>query len=361
MLIRMKFEFTDLIESILDHLPEKLFKSKTTTFLDPNMGGGQFVKSIEDRLRRYGHSDENIADRVFGFESNQMRINYVVNKHGLVGNYSALKTMKFLECEEFGMKFDCVVGNPPFSSHAEGKTAGKRGRELYIDFFKKSVEMADYVAMVMPTTNKKVQEKHNNLLKEKANVIEFIPDDVFDVTMPMWYVVVNGTDQKPNVSFDITNVVGNTIKWTKGKVNMTHYKELTGGHGEDNKAKSNDITIYHKLNNKGLVTKFGKRANFKDHEFFPNTGYAVLMPQTITDDGWSRTKIVKCSGDQVAFNGMSIVFTNTKAQAQKLIDVMSTKSFKDQANNVKQGFNNMNMSCLTAIKIDKKVENDIFG
>ena len=68
MLIRLRADLDELVEEMLDLLPQKYFKSKTATFLDPAMGSGQFVSAIEKRLRDNGHDDENIAKRVYGFE-----------------------------------------------------------------------------------------------------------------------------------------------------------------------------------------------------------------------------------------------------------------------------------------------------
>lgn len=263
-------------------------------------------------------------------------------------------TMKELQLTmEDNMKFDLVIGNPPFSSHSEGKQAGKRGTELYIEFYRLALEISETVAMIMPTTDRKVQKKHNERLIETANVIEYIKDDVFKgISMPMWYVLSDNSRRKPKVEFSIFDKVGNDIDWQKGRVNMTAYKRLSGDHGKDKPSKRNSVTIYHKLNSKnGLIKKYGQKKHFKSHEFFPSKGYALLMPQTITDDGWSVTEIVKCTGNEVAFNGVNIVFTKTKREAKELVELMKTDKFKQQAIEVRQGFNNMNLSCLRAINL----------
>ena len=57
MLSRMKFEIEALVEEMLDQLPETVWTSNSTTFFDPAIGGGQFVRAIEQRLRERGHSD----------------------------------------------------------------------------------------------------------------------------------------------------------------------------------------------------------------------------------------------------------------------------------------------------------------
>jgi hypothetical protein len=109
MLARLKFKLDNLVNDILSHIPNDLIIHGT--ILDPAMGGGQFVKEIERRKRAAGKTDEEIRKTVFGIESNILRRNYAVNKHKLVGDYQVgnALTMDFN-----GMKFDVVIGNPPY-------------------------------------------------------------------------------------------------------------------------------------------------------------------------------------------------------------------------------------------------------
>jgi tRNA1(Val) A37 N6-methylase TrmN6 len=149
MLGRLKFDITDLVNEILDQLPSEIWSSSTTTFLDPAIGGGQFVQAVERRLRDAGHSYENIASRVYGYESNRMRINFAVNKYKLVGIYT---NADFLE-ENINMKFDVVVGNPPYQESKEhGKKVTGNGA-LWVKFTLKSIELCKdngYVAFIIP-------------------------------------------------------------------------------------------------------------------------------------------------------------------------------------------------------------------
>lgn len=264
------------------------------------------------------------------------------------------------------MKFDMIVGNPPFSKAGEGKTSGKRSEELYIQFYKWAVTRADIVAMVLPTTDKKLQKNHNDLLRQTANTITYIDDSVFPgVTMPMWYVISNknNTSRPNNISWVLDGSVGNDIPWFKGPINMTTHKNIVGDHlGYASPQKPSDILIYHKVNaTHGLVSLYCDKQYINEGALFPKTGYAVLMPQTFNDDGWSKVEIVKCNGKQTAFNGMNIVFVSKKDHGQRLIELMKTPEFIKEANKVKQGFNNMNLSCLRAIKLTRDFSEIIEG
>ena len=154
MLSRMKFEIEPLVAEMLDQLPESVWTSTTSTFFDPAIGGGQFVRAIEQRLRSCGHSDANIRNRVFGFEESELHIRFSVNKYKLVGQYVRKPYEKFFELDN-SMKFDVVVGNPPYQNTHEKDAESKRkvGNKLWYQFIFKATELVKpngYVAMVSP-------------------------------------------------------------------------------------------------------------------------------------------------------------------------------------------------------------------
>lgn len=149
MLSRMKFEIEPLVNEMLDQLPASVWTSNSNTFFDPAIGGGQFVREIERRLRAHGHSDANIRRRVFGLEESDLHIRYAVNKNKLVGQYARKTYEKFFELDDT-MKFDVVIGNPPYQS-GNGEKGGKHS--LWRKFVKQGfnlVKKNGYVAMVCP-------------------------------------------------------------------------------------------------------------------------------------------------------------------------------------------------------------------
>lgn len=213
MLGRLKFELDELSNEMLDQLPKEIFESKTITFLDPCMGGGQFVVSIERRLRQHGHSDANIAKRVYGVESSELRHNYAINKHALVGQYFVCEN--YLEYDE-KMKFDVVIGNPPYGLSADQGKKRDSAANLWPLFVIKSFSLLHqngYLAMITPngwmTPSADVGKgtsgiKIYNLMREQNTLTININEcgKHFDVGSSFTYYVIQNAPYSGN-----TNVV----------------------------------------------------------------------------------------------------------------------------------------------------------
>jgi len=163
MLGRLKFEITPVVNQILDALPQDVWQSSTTTFLDPAMGGGQFLIEIQRRLQSAGHSVENISTRIYGCEKNKLRVNYAKNNKKLVSKH--LHISDFLSHDWGDMKFDVIVGNPPYQDGTQQSRLGSRGESaLWPKFVKAALDLlhpGGYMAMIHPTSWRKPSDRYN--------------------------------------------------------------------------------------------------------------------------------------------------------------------------------------------------------
>lgn len=203
MLPRSKFDIDLLVQNELNKIPEKMWTSRVSTFLDPAMGGGQFVRAIESRLREYGHSDKNISKRVFGIESSKLLVEYARNKYKLVGTYS---WGDFLETDFGKMIFDNTVGNPPY---LKGK---------WIEFLKRSVELSNnYVVMISPDGTNNYSTRSDKLisfLNENGIQSKIECTDYFPTVLSGKIVTYFLDKNKPAVPdvFDPTDDLGRLLK-----------------------------------------------------------------------------------------------------------------------------------------------------
>jgi len=186
--VRLEFKIEKLVNKMLDNIPTYIWRSSTTTFLDPCMAGGQFCYEIERRLRSYGHSEENIAGRVFGWEANEQIIQFAVNSKRLIGKYSVVNVLNLKYNRN--MDYDIIAGNPPYNATAGYKTLedykivdGKHGeKRLYYFFTKLAIDVKKkngYVMFVQPTCWKTSDDGQNLrqwLHNQKIKMTVLIPD-----------------------------------------------------------------------------------------------------------------------------------------------------------------------------------------
>ena len=144
-MLRVKLEFDELINEMLDKIPEDYWKSENATFLDPAAAGGQILTAIENRLRKYGHSDENISNRVSGYFKSKFYSEIAKNRNKLVSNRNVARFL-----EEPMKHFDVIIGNPPFQKNQKNPNA--KGKGLWPKFWEKSLEHADKIILITPST-----------------------------------------------------------------------------------------------------------------------------------------------------------------------------------------------------------------
>ena len=214
-----------LVRRMLDKIPERIWRNPKSTFCDLSMGRGTFLVEIVNRLVYiYGYSQEDAISRVYGYE---IRVKYVnlMRRMGFVNIFHK----DSLE-EEFNMKFDVVIGNPPYQE----VTGAANSKGIWSNFVKKSFEICEeggYVSLIHPSGWRDVKGNFSHikdLLKSKnikyLNVNDFnTGKEVFGVgTNFDWYVVENSENENSE-----TNI--NTISDVDDLSNLNSMEFIPGG------------------------------------------------------------------------------------------------------------------------------------
>jgi hypothetical protein len=126
------FTSIEVVNEILDEIPERVWKNSKSIFLDPCMGKGTFLIEVVKRLVYiYGYTEQDAKSRVYGYD---IRVKYV--NHLTRRGFLNVRHKDYIN-EKIEMKFDSIVGNPPYQNNESDSDAGK----LYIDITKKSLNL----------------------------------------------------------------------------------------------------------------------------------------------------------------------------------------------------------------------------
>ena len=164
----------ELVKEMMDKIPTSVWENPTSTFLDPCMGKGTFLIDILRRLTTiYGYSKEDAMSRIYGYDVRVKYISYLKR-----GGFVNVFHKDFLN-ESIDMKFDVVVGNPPYQS------GNNKGNKLWIKFINKSLELSNNLCYVVPISLMTSESKQivdiRKTLNGKQNVFNLTKQGIFNV------------------------------------------------------------------------------------------------------------------------------------------------------------------------------------
>ena len=197
--------YPKVAKMMISKIPEKVLKSKDTTFYDRSMGSGQIVSEIEKILKDYGHSISNISKRMFGYGEGKWDTVVAKKDHKLVGKYF----YNGGERVKMDFKPTVTITNPAYSGV----------EQLHQQSFNKDVERTvngGYVVYIQPATTYLTQKKYK---KHEAKMAENVLKYKTDV-----YLLDPSIFEGAHINNDLSITVLHKVKNTTGKLNSITYK-----------------------------------------------------------------------------------------------------------------------------------------
>jgi hypothetical protein len=233
------------------------------------------------------------------------------------------------------MKFDFVVGNPPFTN---GSLNG--AKQLYVDFFKLADNIADNIAMIMPVSENKVKgdlKAHNNRIFNCLKINIDIKNHFPNVSnLQMWYVIKSKNLTMPALIQNNSNFGipwGNIPYIDGGKFKQSLPEGIFDTEFGNLSNTDESITIYHKINGTGVSKYFVPKSLIHSQfakKLSPKTGFIILISQSAIKSFGFHTQIIECSGNELFLNNLTkSVYVKTYDAAIKLVENMRTEKFSE--------------------------------
>jgi len=188
--------------------------------LDAACGRGTFLLAVIEKLEEYGHARKHIiTNMIHGVDRSHIQSMITTKALRLVADVDSNIVCDDSLTRKFNMKFDVVIGNPPYN-WSDGTKQRKNNREnLWTRFVSKSfeewVDKDGYVAMVVPKTWMSPSRDYGKTIIVqdyfKPNQVEALNIDEcakhFNVGSSFSYFVVKADESKSN---KLTKVVSNS-------------------------------------------------------------------------------------------------------------------------------------------------------
>jgi len=168
----------DCVIDILDKIPEDLWSKKNLKILDPCAGNGNFSFIAYNKLIPY-HSKKDILENILYFNDiNEDRLNNI--KDVFCSNEYKLNISKSkFEDYKPDIKFDAIIGNPPYAKILDNGKRASKNHNLIKDFIELALNLLNsngYLAYITPDNWMSISDR--NTLITRITELQIIHLDI---------------------------------------------------------------------------------------------------------------------------------------------------------------------------------------
>jgi SAM-dependent methyltransferase len=217
----------DMWTNIINDIPDTVFLKEDLRILNICCGHGTEADLIVKRMKALGIPVDKIQNSLFLLDKYHVFTNRAKRR-----GYTNVITSDFLDWNP-NMKFDVVVGNPPFQSTEDGS----KRKKMWVQFADKAIDMAEHVAFVTPAAWQKDNAKYFKDIAAKIKPKLIAYNDAnshFNVGEDIGYWVVDNSTTTPIQIVD-NNPCSPIYKKMLRKGDRWHYRDFQQPHSDIDK------------------------------------------------------------------------------------------------------------------------------
>ena len=179
----------ELVEYLLCKIPDEIYLDENKTFFDFGVGTGIFITKVVEKIMSFGYSFEEASKRVSGCDTRIKYINRLKRRGYNVFKKDILQTDK--EFEEFIMKQDVILGNPPFQ---DGNAEGQQNK-IYNQISKKMLSLLKPTGIMgpwlTPVSVLKKSKRFSFIGRQGLQEVDFTANEYFNVGVRICSTILN--------------------------------------------------------------------------------------------------------------------------------------------------------------------------